>query len=348
MANHIPSSVTSDAQAQQCAPHLPPEILDQIILHFISFQPGPLWHHELKELLTLSLISRAWLIATRRQLWSGYPFPFSEPNYDRFCTLRLLYSSPQYSLGLETIEELVVSLDFPFLDLRNFELRWCGEAFKGVKTITIERPVPLMGQTATFHDCLIGGFSSFSGVTTLKLNGVNFTSLNQLYDLLIALGDSLETLKCWQIRICEDAKPLDLSVTDATESGLSCVEKHSLARIRALEIDFETLFRLVHISGLKLVGLEQLTLEERLFRLVLNENSLLARLNAIGPHCGKDLRRLKLRLFPDVTCGSLQDLQGKETPEFFDLSVHAPLLQEIQVDIKILGYFIQFGWGCDL
>ncbi|KAK7052940.1 hypothetical protein VNI00_004260 [Paramarasmius palmivorus] len=326
MANQIPSSATSNAEAQQPAPYLPPEILNKIILHFISSQRTPLHRRDLRGLCTVSLISKAWLIAARIQLWVGYCFRIPEPN-SRLSTLRQLYTSPHYSLGLETIKELVVSPEYPFSSESDQEFRWCGDVLKGVKTITIEGPATFMGQTK-LGDCFIEDISLFCGVTTLNLERISFASPIQFYHLLVALGNRLENLKCSRVRtqsLNKDGRPAHLPVTevsgaDATKSELSCVGERMPVRTRVLETDFEAFLRLIYAGGLELVGLEQLTFVDLnptfMGRLPKPEYPLNPRLNAIGQMfkltlCGKDLRRLKFRLLRDDTYKSLKDVQSK-------------------------------------
>ncbi|KAK7052939.1 hypothetical protein VNI00_004259 [Paramarasmius palmivorus] len=353
MANQIPPSATSDAEAQQPAPYLPPEILNKIILHFISSQRGPLRRRDLIGLLAVSLISKAWLIAARRQLWIGYCFRLPELNH-RLSTLRQLYTSPHYSLGLETIKELTVSPEYPFSSESDQELRWCGEVLKGVKTITIEGPATLIGQTTPIPNCFIEDISLFRRVTTLNLERVNFASPIEFYHFLVALGNRLENLKCSRVRtqsLNKDGRSAHLPVTevsgDATKTDLPFAGKRMPIKTRVLEIDFEAFLRLIHAGGLEVVGLEQLTFVDhndvnptlvwRLPKPASKEYPLIPRLNTIGQMltlCGKDLRRLKFRFLRDDTYKSSQDVQKREAPKFFDLSMLAPMLREIDIQTK--------------
>ncbi|KAK7052934.1 hypothetical protein VNI00_004254 [Paramarasmius palmivorus] len=313
-------SVLNSLFCENPAPPLPPEIIEEILLHLISDEGNSSKYRISRNLLSCSLVSKAWLHPARRHLWNGYCFHFLQVH---LRPLQELYSSPHYSLALDRIEEFSISPGTSSLGMKTCELRWCGDVLEGVKTMNIEGYSPFyLGQNPMFpplllDDCVVTSFSSFRAVTSLKLYRMTFVSPKQFYDLLRALGNRLETLNCHLI---------DIQHLEQT-SG-----EHISTQLRVLNVDYGTLLPLVRAGGLVLDGLEELQLEDdESF-----SDDILVRWKAVVQmiaYCRKDLRRLTLGLRRRPSYGASEDLDAKDVRDCFDFSVKAPLLQAVNIQI---------------
>ncbi|KAK7062527.1 hypothetical protein VNI00_000015 [Paramarasmius palmivorus] len=300
------------------SPRLPFEIVDKIVEHVVRGPESCSTSDRQRNINACSLISRTWLPAARQHFFRSHSFtiPLTEKRFD---DLQALCHSRLCTLHLAKIKHLNYTDASDDIVKRFFE--WFASNGVGgsgtVNTITIGHRLPSGASYRNLDHASSIISHNFSAVTSLRLQGLAFTSYDQFSGFLSSFP-RLESLACAQVVLNE----------------INLIPQTLSLELHTLTVDHASFFGSLYgrITFPRLRSLAFIDL-----RLVYdNIEDRISRLQEIGfmlEYTGRQLQSLELTCEMCTPVSQVYRL-ASTISQTFDLPKKAPLLRDLTLFVR--------------